>query len=730
MDEKRELVTELWQRGYAVIPHPLNVRLEAGDLAMEPGWKLVLSQAVSDDDVAVTSLVEGLKAKRSYVLERASSQAEGAKVVRLDIKEGIVGKGAPEGIANQGYLLTITPEGVEIIGNAPAGLYYGVVTFLQLTRRTFRGALRLPLCTIEDWPDVELRTMHLDTKHHQDRLEALMEYIVRASEFKINCIGWEIEDKFAYERHPIIGAPGAFTKKEMQQLAAHALKHHVEIMPIIQGPSHLSFLLKHEEFEHLREDIHNNYMLCPSKDESYQLLFDMYDEMIEATPGCKYFHVGTDEAYFLGDGERCGCAEKARKIGPGGIFAEFVTRCSEYLEAKGRQVMIWGERPLTPADIPRLPETIINCVVQNAEWVKAYKKHGIREIIYVATQGWHPFFPDYLQGRFPGGPGEGRIEHIYKVISFGSGRESKLLGTFVAAWDDGGLHNETFWLGWVAGAEYGWSPGVPSPEEYIAKFMRLFYGPEAREMVEVYHLLGECSAFWHTSWDRVPAKRGPSYYRRFHPRHDRALSLPRVPDALRLNNEPYWGKHYAELLEGAKEQQVRLARLTELLMDNMARVSRNRYNLEVLLSVARLLEHHVRMLKSLAGVEEMLNHARQVYVNTDFDIALNHLRSAADAVKDIIKDRENTFRALQAVWEKSRLPKGMSVGDKKFIHVLDDTKYHTANRTPDLSYLIEPERELDLEGWVDRLEAVTDEFARLSKTHDERMRPRTKPPTF
>ena len=66
--------------------------------------------------------------------------------------------------------------------------------------------------------EVELRCVHWDTKHHQDRMPTLQRFLDQCAALKINAVLYELEDKFEYPSHPIIGAPGAFTTAELQAL--------------------------------------------------------------------------------------------------------------------------------------------------------------------------------------------------------------------------------------------------------------------------------------------------------------------------------------------------------------------------------------------------------------------------------------------------------------------------------------------------------------------------------
>jgi hypothetical protein len=703
-------VTELWARGFNSLPYPRKADLTGGETQVDTAWTLATDGEV--DPAAMESLVAGLS--QALGQPPAAIGEPGAHCMALAVKPGTVATDAPEGVARQGYRLEISPDTVAITGNAAPGLFYGVQTLLQLLRRTPCGnRLQLPLGVIEDWPDRELRMIHYDTKHHQDRLEAVKDIISRAAGYKINAVAWEIEDKFAYRRHPAIGAPGAFSPEQMQEITAHALKHHVEIIPILQGPSHLAFILKHEEFAHLREDPANNYMLCPSNDECYELLFSMYDELIAATPGCRYFHVGTDEPYFLGDGVECGCRARRDEIGAGGMMAEFIERCTEYLTARGRTVMCWGEWPMRAPDVPRLPTGIINCVYQNDEMSEAYRRKGIREVLYCPTQGARPIFPDYFYPPKPDASGQCRVDMLSERIRRHPLRKFDPLGTIIAAWDDSGLHVETFWMGWVLGSSWGWNPEGPGKEESVAQFCRAFHGHEAIRMPAAYRALDKLARFWTNSWDQAPSKRGPSYKRQWHPRHDRVISLPSVPDPDNLDNRPHFRRTYGQLLTEAAAMKDVLGRAREILAENLGRTNRNRYSLEVFLSVAAIFGDFIAMLEALAEAETRLDAAREHVGNVKFKQAGAELDAAVELVRGYVADREEMFKALTATWEKGRYPKGRSVDGRDFVHIQDDTKDHHADWTVDLGYLIKPSRDLDLEAWADSLEKVAAEFRRL-----------------
>ncbi|MEP7259379.1 MAG: hypothetical protein ABI687_13350, partial [Flavitalea sp.] len=80
-----------------------------------------------------------------------------------------------------------------------------------------------------------------------------------------------------------------------------------------------------------------------------------------------------------------------------------------------------------------------------------------------------------------------------------------------------------------------------------------------------------------------------------------------------------------------------------------------------------------------------------------------YLDQAQQIIKDNLLRREKVYSSMETLWEQTRLPKGMSTADKTYFFRQDRTR-HYANRTPDMKYLIIDEEDLDLEGYLKRLE--------------------------
>ncbi len=198
------VASPLRARGYTVLPTPQQVELAPGDVKLDDAWQIA-PQDLPKDDMAVITLSKGLREKAGLNLTIADRPD---RVIRLAVQPGTVDPRLDDGRARQAYLLAISDKRIDITGNASAGLFYGVQTLLQLVKRDPVGGWIVPKCTIRDWPALELRICHWDTKHHQDRIETLKRYLDWYAAFKINAVCFELEDKFAYPSHPVIGQAG------------------------------------------------------------------------------------------------------------------------------------------------------------------------------------------------------------------------------------------------------------------------------------------------------------------------------------------------------------------------------------------------------------------------------------------------------------------------------------------------------------------------------------------
>lgn len=694
--------------GLAVLPAPRKFELKEGAARVGLQGRGLALAGVHGEDLSVRTLRRTLDTELGIAL---STQGDASRQLSLAIVSGAIKTGTNDGRDEQAYRIEISPDRIALTGNGRPGLFYAVQTLLQLAES---GGGSLPQCRIEDWPEYELRCIHWDTKHHQDRPETLRRYIDEAARFKVNAIIFELEDKFEYPSHPIIGAPGAFTTAELQALVDYALERHIQIIPCVQSPAHMAYVLKHEEFAHLRCD-GSNYQICMDDPEARKLLFDMYDDVCEATRGVRYFLVSTDEVYYAG------ICEKYRKpYNPENrslTWVDYVNAAHKHLAARGRRVIVWAEYPLLPEHVKLLPRDILNGVCSNNETqTRLENEHGIRQFAYCAMQGSDLLFPNYF-GFIDrdGGWNPGRLAGARSATLTGPATRGNPIGTIAAFWDDSGLHGETAWLGWAMMAQASWTPGL-AVEQAVADFVDVFYGGDAAAMVELYPALQAAARFYEFSHERLPSKvRGPAYGEWWGkeplPRTDRALVPPALPAPADLALEPAFRPRYAKTIAEAPARLADVERLLLRLSSHLTRVRRNHYNIEVFISIAHLVRHFLRTLLGVAAAEDQLAEAAKAAKDNDHRRALDHVVAAHNRVRSLDDGLYEMFDRLRTTWEKSRFPKGRAVGSRKFVHIMDDVKDHLGDRRPDLTYIISPEENIGLRGWMRDLRNVARRYA-------------------
>lgn len=641
-------------RGYAVLPVPQRVTLGSADFRFGNGWS-VERENVAPDDVAVASLREGLGERFHVHLSSAPQRGS----IRLVLSPGSVANG------EQAYRLELRPRSIAITANAPAGLFYGVQTLLQLIRP--RGdALWVPEGEIVDWPDLHLRQIYWDDAHHLDRPDVLRAAIRQAAFFKINGFVLKLEGHFQYRSAPAIVEPYALSPAELQSLTDYALRYNVQLIPYLDAPAHIAFILKHPEYAALRAFPESNYEGCVVDPDVYRLYTGLFRDLLDANRGGRYFYLSTDEPYYVGLSRRPGCdeAERAAELGSvGRLLGEFVTRTAGWLHDRGREVIFWGEYPMKPADLDSVPPYLINGETNAPDFDAAAHRRGIRQMIYVSTQGEERLFPRYS-----------RIDEIVRKISTDPARQNDgVIGVVNAAWADAGLHPETFWLGYAAGTASAWHSAPPGAAELTASFYPLFYGWKVEDMDRVYRLMSAQAQFWSDSWETGPShSRKPiwgnsnSIFNPPRPAHDQFLPLPPARDNSRR-------------LELAKEFLKQNDELRGLLTRNLQLADFNRYNLEVFRSIADICRHNLTLLTSLDRLD------------------LN----VADSLRE---DRDAVLRGVTRVWYKSWYPRVAQANGRRFLHEFDDVKDHPADRTVDLTYLLQ--RESLLDDWIEQLRSA------------------------
>jgi hexosaminidase len=717
----------LFARGYTVIPEPRQVRLQPDDFPFGSGWSIELGAGVAAKSVAVESLHDDLQSRFGLSI---GAQA-GAGVIRLEVSPGSVSPGPAQdrdnsAIASQTYRIELSPARIRIIANAEAGLFYGVETLVQLVKAR-NGTHWLPTGEIVDWPDLHLRQMYWDDAHHLDRQEELKRAIRQAAFFKINGFAIKLEGHFQFRSAPAVIEPQALSPAELQDLTDYALRYHVQLIPYLDGPAHIAFILKHPEYAGLRAFPDSNYELCATNPDSYKLMQGMFGDLLAANRGVNYIYLSTDEAYYIGMADNAQCSERkrAQDLGSVGlVLGEFITKVATYLHDQGRTVVFWGESPLKPADIAALPSWIVNGETYGPNFDPVFRAHGIRQTIYTSTEGEEKMFPDYFvlppsHLLHPGHAGDARVPGaVAQIENEPARRNADLMGLFVAGWADMGLHPETFWLGYATITAAGWNPHGPDPREAMNSFYPLFYGPSASGMDRLYQLMSYQAQFWNDTWDTVPStSRKPIWgnsegiFNPPHPAQDQAVPLPGVPSGSDLSYDSAWSRENARRLQVAEDALPGNEELLGLLYAAQRRAEFNRYNLEVFASLVQLFRQNLQMLESLGRIDSSLSEAYSAAKKGEPTEAVAGIDRALELARRTRDDRNTALREAVATWYKSWYPRTAEANGRRFLHELDDVKDHLPDRTVDMSYLVYRELLLPMDDWYARVQSARNQYA-------------------
>jgi hexosaminidase len=727
-------------RGYTVIPEPQRVSLGNGDFRFGADWRLQPGPGVPPNDVAVETLREDLSTRFRLRLNPLGK----AGVVHLEIQPGSIAVGEAldhdkQLLAEEAYRIELSPQAVRITANAPAGLFYGAETLVQLLKRE-NGNLLLPQGEIVDWPDLQFRGIYWDDAHHLERMDYLKRALRQTAFFKINAFVIKLEGHFQYKSAPALVEPYALSPAELQEVTDYGIRYHIQLIPYLDGPAHIAFILKHPEYAGLREYPENNYELCATNPDSYKLMYGMFQDLLDANKGVKYFYLSTDEAYYAGKADNAQCHEavRAAELGSvGKMLGEFTTKTADYLHDRGRTVVFWGELPMKPADIPSFPSHLVNGETYGHQFDAAFKAHGIREMIYVSTQGEEKLFPNYfilpadrrLHAGRAGAPAvpEAVQGAVRKIASDSAREEGAVIGAITAAWADAGLHTEDFWLGYATIPAAAWHPGG-DPRDSMTAFYPLFYGSSATSMDRVYELMSQQAQFYVDSWETGPSKeRKPilgnsrAIYDTPHPANDQSIPLPPAPRGKDLSYDSTWAKDNARRLQLVSPSLADIGELLGLLDRNLRLAEFNRYSLEVFRSIAGLYRQNLEMLQDLGKIDGLFTSARERSQVGSPKEALAALDRALDLAQEIRSARNKALAEATATWYQTWYPRVAEANGRRFLHELDDIKDHPPDRTVDMSYLVYRELLLPFGEWFDEAQTARNEYAQsrgLAARHD------------
>jgi hypothetical protein len=682
------------RRELKLIPCPQEV-LDDGNTYSFKNISIVADKnATSEDHFTSDELARNLRADFNIDAKISNTQSNGSIILTR--------KGADKRLGKEGYQLLVSDGRIQIIASDAAGIFYGTQTLLQLIEKESNG-FKIPGVKIKDWPVIKARAVHYDTKHHQDKKEYVEGFIRDLAHYKVNQLVWEWEDKLAYTSHPEIGAPGAFTIAEMQHFTQYAKRYHIELIPLVQGLGHVSFILKWPQFGSLREIPSSNWEFCPLKEDSYKLLFDLWDEAIKATPGSSYIHIGSDETYELGSCPQC--QAKSQEIGKSGVYLLFTNKAAEHFKKSGRGVMVWeppqgwemSKSPsinIKPAKSLVLTESY-EYETGDFKYAKRSKELGYKVFAYDPNPGIeHLFLPYFFKEDDDGRTISGCLEDSHNFYTATS-KSNAYDGIISTSWDDSGLHNQAWMLRFATAASFSWNASKPSVSEFPHLFFEDYYGPTSLNMDQLFYYLNEGAYYYMSTFERKV----------WHWGDVGKTHLPDTPRGEAIEFDPFWNSRYNAMISKSLDMQTKMKQAIVIIDENLKKNVRHSYDLEVFRTMARLIQHTAETYVDFSNVEKLLAKANRLHYE-DRQEAYQQLETVIALLQTNLETRRQVFNELVTCWEKSRLTKGLSTADKKYFFQQDRAR-HFANRQPDMRYLIYDEEKLGVEDYLEKMKSYS-----------------------
>lgn len=423
-----------------IVPRPAKMQVGSGSFELGPKTRIVLDSQSADAQEVGEFLAAKLRRSTGYPLDirPAAGQIPGdAILLRTWDNLSKLGK--------EGYQLSAFKNGVKIEAAAPAGLFYGVQTLLQLLpaevefgRKVEGVTWSIPFLKIEDRPRFVWRGAHLDVGRHFFPKEFIKKYIDLLAMYKMNTFHWHLTEdqgwRIEIKKHPRLtevgawrresmddGVPhgGFYTQDDIREVVAYAKKRFITIVPEIEMPGHCQAALS--AYPELSCSggpfkvgtewgvIYDVY--CAGDEKTFEFLQDVLTEVIDLFPS-EFVHIGGDEVPKLRWQNCTRCQERIEDEGLKGedeLQSYFIKRIEKFLTSKGKKLVGWDEI-LEGGLAPNA--TVMSWRGTAGGIAAAESGHDV-----VMSPTSHCYF-DYYQGLFDEPQGIGGFLPIDKVYSY------------------------------------------------------------------------------------------------------------------------------------------------------------------------------------------------------------------------------------------------------------------------------------------------------------------------
>ena len=448
-----------------LVPFPKEIRLQSGSFSL--GQSLILEAPEAQGVLWGRLLSDELRrAGLPEVSVRSLSSALPA--YRLAASSGpLVLPLLPQAAAPEAYALEVRGQEIVCAAKESAGLFYGLQTLCQMIRAN-RNGNALPCLTVGDWPSLRWRCFQDDlTRGPSSTLQTLKYEASLGAYLKLNLMTYYMEYQYAFKKHPKIGpSNGSLTPEDLTALVAFGKPLNLDVLGNQQSFGHFGRILKDPQFAALRE---TGDVLTPARDETYQLLDDLYSEVCPLLP-FPWFNVCCDETDGLGTGPS---RDLAAKIGVGGVYVGHIRRVHDLLRDKHqKRMMMWGDIILQhPDKLAQIPKDTLmltwgyDARANFEDQIVPFAKSGYEFFVCPGVNNWSRILPDFGVA----------VTNIRNFVR--DGIKHGALGMINTDWeDDGEAINAVKWHADAWAAECAWNASTTPVEAFNRRIGAVLFG--------------------------------------------------------------------------------------------------------------------------------------------------------------------------------------------------------------------------------------------------------------
>ena len=469
-----------------LVPFPKEVKLAEGRFALDRPLVLTAQVGLAEDVGRLVNAELARHGLREAKLRPVELEPIEGMPWALSLAPGEAGRFPTPSFRQEAieedYVLEASPASIGIGARGRAGLLYGVHTLCQLIRANLRDKA-IPCLTVRDWPSLRWRCFQDDlTRGPSSTLEELKREVTLGAFLKMNLFTYYMEHQYAFAKHPAIGPKdGSLLPEELKALVEYAKPLGVDILGNQQSFGHFGHILKHEQYKPLQEV---GGVLCPTKEESYQLLDDLYSEVVPLLP-FPFFNVCCDETWGLGKGPSKALADK---IGVGGVYAGHLRRIHDLLKDKyQKRMMMWGDIILQhPEHLKEIPKDTIMLTwgygpaASFEHQIIPFAKSGYEFFVCPGVNNWSRILPDF-------GASVANIQNFVR-----DGAKHGALGMLNTSWDDDGENvNAPNWHGFAWGAECAWNGSATPYADFSRRIGAVLFGEKTDHFGQAIDILAK-----------------------------------------------------------------------------------------------------------------------------------------------------------------------------------------------------------------------------------------------